>query len=91
MMAWTSRRKIERRQKRLEALHKARAIIEERARERAAKKRPEYERKVHAREARKAAGQRVGRTPKPPQETPAPKDQYNLFAVVEFHPDSRRE
>lgn len=69
---------IERRQKRLEALHKARAVIEERARERAAKERPEYERKVQAREARKAAGQRVGRTPKPPQETPAPKDQYNF-------------
>ena len=69
---------IERRQKRLEALHKARALIEERARERAAKQRPEYERKVHAREARKAAGQRVGREPKPPQETPAPKDQYNF-------------
>ena len=69
---------IERRQKRLEALRKARAVIEERARERAAKERPEYERKVNAREARKAAGQRVGRTPKPPQETPAPKDQYNF-------------
>ena len=69
---------IERRQKRLEALHKARAVIEERARERAAKERPEYERKVQAREARKAAGRRVGRAPKPPQETPASKDQYNF-------------
>ena len=69
---------IERRQKRLEALHKARAVIEERARERAAKERPEYERKVNAREARKAAGQRVGRVPKPPQEAPKPKDQYNF-------------
>ena len=37
---------IERRQKRLEALRKARAVIEERARERAAKERPEYERKA---------------------------------------------
>ena len=70
---------IERRHKRLEALNKARAAIEERARERAAKERPEYERKVAAREERKAAGRRAGREPKPPQETPLPKDQYNPF------------
>ena len=69
---------IERRHKRLEALGKARAAIEERARERAARERPEYERKVKAREARQAAGRRAGREPKPPQETPLPKDQYNF-------------
>lgn len=69
---------IERRQKRLEALNKARAVIEERARERAAKEQGEYERKVQIHEARRAAGKRGGRKPKPPQQTPLPTDQYNF-------------
>ncbi len=69
---------LARRQKRLEALKKARAVIEERARQRAAAQQPEYEAKVQAREARKAAGQRPGRKPKPPRDTPEPKDQYNF-------------
>lgn len=69
---------IERRQKRLEAMKKARAVIEERAREKAAKEQVEYERKVQIHEARRAAGKRGGRKPKPPQQTPLPKDQYNF-------------
>lgn len=69
---------LARRRKRLEALKKARAVIEERARERAAAEQPEYERKVQARAARQAAGQRPGREPKPPQDTPGPKEQYNF-------------
>jgi transposase len=69
---------IERREKRLEALKRARAVIEERARERAAREQPGHERKLQAREARKAAGQRPGREPKPPRDTPEAKDQYNF-------------
>ena len=38
----------------------------------------EHAGKVAAREERQAAGRRAGREPKPPQETPLPKDQYNF-------------
>ena len=69
---------IERRQKRMEALKKARAVIEERARERGQKERAEHEKKVKEREARKADGKGAGRAPKPPREAPEPKDQYNF-------------
>lgn len=70
---------IARRQQRQAALEKARAVIEERARERAQRERPEYEKKVAERAAKKGRGERVGgRDPKPPTETPRPKDQYNF-------------
>jgi hypothetical protein len=60
------------------ALKKARAVSEGRAGERAARERVEDERKVQAREARKAAGKRPGREPKPPQGPPEASDQYNF-------------
>lgn len=69
---------LARRQKRVEALKKARTVIEARARQRAAEAQPEYEAKAKAHEARKAAARRRGREPKPPRDTPGPKDQYNF-------------
>lgn len=70
---------IARRQQRKAALEKARAVIEQRARERAQSERADYERKAAAREAKKARGERVGgRAPQPPDETPRPGDQYNF-------------
>jgi len=70
---------IARRHQRKAALQKARAVIEQRARERATREQPDYEKKVAARAAKKARGERVGgRDPKPPDETPGPKDQYNF-------------
>jgi transposase len=70
---------IARREQRKAALEKARAVIEQRARERAQQERPEYEKKVAARAAKKARGERVGgRDPKPPREKPRAKDQYNF-------------
>ena len=70
---------IERRQARLAALKAARAVIEQRARERAAAERSEYEAKLEARRARQAGGETVrGRPPQPPTETPGPKEQYNF-------------
>jgi hypothetical protein len=76
---------IERRQARVAALKAARAVIEQRARERAAAERSEYEAKLAARQARQAGGEKVGgRPPRPPSETPGPKEQYNFT-----DPDSR--
>lgn len=76
---------IARRRERLAKLQAARAVIEERARQRVAQERPAYEAKQAERAARRARGQRVrGREPQPPSATPAPKDQYNFT-----DPDSR--
>jgi transposase len=70
---------IARRQPRKAALEKARAVIAERARERAQRERPAYEKKVAERAAKKARGESVGgHDPKPPDERPRPKDQYNF-------------
>jgi transposase len=70
---------IARRSARLEKLKAARAVIEARARERAAVERPGYEAKQAQREAKKQRGEKVGgRPPQPPRETPSPKDQYNF-------------
>jgi len=70
---------IARRHERIEKLQKARAVIEERARERAAAERALYETKQAEREARKQRGEKVGGPPpKPPRETPQPKDQFNF-------------
>jgi transposase len=51
----------------------------QRARELAAEQQPEYEAKVAAREAQRAAGKKPrGKDPVPPRGVPAPKDQYNF-------------
>jgi transposase len=70
---------IARRCERLEKLKLARAVIEARARERAAAARPQYEAKQAVRAAKKQRGEKVGgRPPQPPCETPLPKDQFNF-------------
>lgn len=69
---------IKRREDRMAKLREARAVLERRARERAAAQQPEYEAKMAAREAKKQNGQRVGKKPKPPVEQPGAKDQYNF-------------
>ena len=74
------------RQERLVNLAKAKAVLEERAKERYAAEKAEYDGKVREREA-KARRQRhkpKGRPPKPPEEGPRDKDQYNFT-----DPDSR--
>lgn len=70
---------ITRRRERIEKLKLARAVIEARARERAAAERPQYEAKQAEREARKQRGEKIGgRPPQPPRETPQAKDQFNF-------------
>lgn len=70
---------IARRRDRLAKLEAARAVIEERARQRAAQGQTAYEAKQADRAARRARGERVrGRAPQPPSAIPAPKDQYNF-------------
>jgi len=70
---------ITRRRERIAKLQTARAVIEERARQRAAQEQPAYEAKQAAREARRARGEVMcGRKPQPPCDTPAAKDQFNF-------------
>src|SRR5208282_2044608 len=70
---------ITRREDRIKQLQAARAVLEERARQRATQERPDYEAKTAAREDRRARGERVrGRPPQPPRDTPSPKDQFNF-------------
>jgi hypothetical protein len=70
---------ITRREERKAQLQKARAVIEERARQRAQAQQPEYEEKVAQRQAKRQAGEKVpGKEPQPPSPTPEPKDQYNF-------------
>lgn len=70
---------IARRQQRQAAMEKARGVIEQRARERAAVERPDYEKKMKERAAKQEQGQRVGgRPPQPPSPTPGSKEQYNF-------------
>jgi len=70
---------IARRRDRIAKLQTARAVIEERARQRAAQEQPAYEVKQTERAARRARGEKVrGREPQPPAATPSPKDQYNF-------------
>lgn len=67
------------RQKRLERLKEARAVIEQRAKERAQKQRAEYEAKLARRRAIEESGKKPrGKAPKPPKQSPEPKDQYNF-------------
>jgi transposase len=74
------------RQERLANLAKAKAVLEERARERYAVEKAAYEAKLREREekARKPPRKPKGREPKPPEPGPCAKDQYNFT-----DPDSR--
>jgi transposase len=74
------------RQKRLENLAQAKAVLEARAQERYQAEQAEYEAEQRAREekARKHRRKPRGRAPKPPQPGPRDKDQYNFT-----DPDSR--
>ena len=70
---------ISRRRDRLAQLQAARAVIEDRARQRAAAEAPAYAAKQAARQQRRERGQRVGgREPQPPTATPKPTDQFNF-------------
>lgn len=70
---------IQRRQNRKAQLAKARAEIEARAVARAAEEKAEYEAKVAKREAKRQDGRKPrGPEPKPPSDTPLPKEQYNF-------------
>jgi transposase len=70
---------IARRHDRVAKLQAARAVIEERARQRVAQERPAYEAQQAQRATRRARGEVVrGREPQPPHDTPAPKDQFNF-------------
>ncbi len=68
------------RQERLEKLAQAKAVLEERAKERYEAEKAEYDAKMQEREekTRKRHHKPRGRTPKPPQEGPHDKDQYNF-------------
>ena len=74
------------RQERLVNLAKARKILEERANERYAAEKAEYEAKMKERskKARKRHHKPKGRPPQPPEPGPREKDQYNFT-----DPDSR--
>lgn len=69
-------KEIARRQKLLAKMDQACALLEERARQRAAQEQGEYERKVAAREQRQ--GRAKGCHIKPPSATPPPDEQINL-------------
>ena len=70
---------LARREKRVAVLQQARQVIEERARELAAARQPEYEAKQAARQAQREAGKKPrGQEPTPPSEQPDPKAQYNF-------------
>lgn len=74
------------RKERLENLAKAKAVLEERAKERYVAEKAEYDAKLKEREekARKRHQKPRGQPPKPPEEGPNDKDQYNFT-----DPDSR--
>lgn len=70
---------VQRRQERKAQLAMARAQIEARAQARAALQSEEYERKIAARDAARAAGKKPrGKDPQPPSAEPEPKDQMNF-------------
>jgi transposase len=83
---WGVEDEIALREKRLENLAKAKAVLEARAQERYQAEKAEYEAKLHAREEKTRKHRRPlrGRAPKPPQPGPHDKDQYNFT-----DPDSR--
>lgn len=70
---------VQRRAERKAQLVKAQAVLEVRALARSQSEVPEYEAKVAAREAQRAAGKKPrGKEPTPPSEAPRAKDQYNF-------------
>ena len=69
-------KEIDRREKLLEKMQKAREQLEHRAKQRAEAQQPEYEEKILARQQRK--GKRKGPKPKPPKKTPDDHEQANL-------------
>ena len=71
---------IARREQRLVRLREAKQAMEERAKERLAAERAEYEAKLAARQAKEqSTGKKPrGKPPEPPQEDPRDKDQYNF-------------
>jgi transposase len=70
---------VQRRQQRKAQLARARAEIEARAQARAALECAEYERKLAARDATRAAGKKPrGQEPQPPSAAPGPQDQVNF-------------
>ena len=71
---------IELRQQKMKNLAEAKAVLEERARQRDAEEKAEYERKMAARrEKEERTGKKTpGRTPKPPEPGPRAKDQFNF-------------
>lgn len=70
---------LARREKRIESLQQARAIIEEQAKERAAAEQVEHQAKVAERQAQRDAGKKPrGKEPKAPDDKPGDKDQYNF-------------
>jgi hypothetical protein len=83
------------RKERLENLAKAKAVLEARAQERYVAEKAEYDAKIQEREAKarkrhhtcpggRCQGKPRGKAPKPPEEEPSDKDQYNFT-----DPDSR--
>ena len=71
---------IKRREDRIAKLKEAKKVMEERAKQRFEEEKAEHEAKLAAREAKqKQSGRKSGgKKPKPPQEGPRPKDQYNF-------------
>jgi len=70
---------IARREDRMKRLRHARKVIEQRAKEKAAEQRPEYERKMAERQVRKLDGKPMkGREPQEPSEAAGGKDQFNF-------------
>ena len=71
---------IEIRRKKMVSLAEAKAVLEERARQRYAEEQAEYERKMAARKEKEArTGKKIGgRPPKKPEPGPRDKDQYNF-------------
>ena len=70
---------ISRREERKARIQKAMDVIESRHAEKLKEQKQEYQRKLAAREAKRAAGKKPrGPEPKPPNEEVPPKDQYNF-------------
>ncbi len=71
---------IQRREDRIEKIRAAKAVIEQRAKERFERERAEYEAKMNAREEKeKQSGKKTkGKKAKAPEEGPQAKDQYNF-------------
>lgn len=73
-------KEVERREGRLDKIRRAKKVVEQRAKERYAKEKDEYDSKMNKREQKqKETGKNPsGRKSKPPVESPNEKDQYNF-------------